>query len=564
MGVVFAVFKHALYDGPAHARGSAIGEAFEKRCEDQSILSKRLPPYLTWRCCYLLCAVLFGVARIALGFPPPDLNEKYSKFLNQLPPSVPADRFDNLVSFLTNMDLLLWLVGVVAYLPVVASAVLALPSKALQRAVATRRMLWAGWLLAFIPPFLLLLVFPIRSMVDWGALVEDVCDHSIKRTMMLPGTEIKSALEYLYDKQLLKGNLKALGEGNDVFCKQEGVQWRETFYNKTVNCVWYFEDACRITLCPTLQIEQAFQCFVNCVPFAVKMDAKGVAESFEKIFIQCTEASSDKMPKFRTNRLSGTAKQTADMLYPLIQLQREAVENIAEVSTQSTLQSEYVVGLLIGVVVGKHLLAAAISLLSGLGEASMQAKAILPALDLSGWLLILITAQAVPIYAALLAIFQQILGDYYLAGTFICIVLFLSLGILTGVHITHCTPDPLQEFHTPWFDYAARITLAVGVVAFLAVWSVSKDVDLINVQGYIQDTLLTPDVLIFVITDFLYRKIVTATAGTDFVLHAFVQAESWRQAVAPEGKEEHSLSVNDLRCLWQNNSKKKGGDPDQS
>eukprot|EP00746_Dinoflagellata_sp_MGD_P032648 gnl/MRDRNA2_/MRDRNA2_177833_c0_seq1.p1 gnl/MRDRNA2_/MRDRNA2_177833_c0~~gnl/MRDRNA2_/MRDRNA2_177833_c0_seq1.p1 ORF type:complete len:225 (+),score=42.62 gnl/MRDRNA2_/MRDRNA2_177833_c0_seq1:24-677(+) len=200
--------------------------------------------------------------------------------------------------------------------------------------------------------------------------------------------------------------------------------------------------------------------------------------------------------------------------------------------------------------VAKHLLGAAISLLSGLASSQVHCKAIIPALDLNGWLLILVTAQAVPIYAALLAIFQQILGDYYLAGSFICIVLVLSVGILTGLNITKCKPNPLEEFHAPLSEHVLMVVLVAGLVGFLSVWAAGKDVELVDVQGYIKDTFGTPDIICFVFADFLYRKIVTAVAGTDATLHAFVQAEAWRKAVDHEGKEAHSVAVHDLALLW--------------
>merc|ERR1712060_151217 len=103
----------------------------------------------------------------------------------------------------------------------------------------------------------------------------------------------------------------------------------------------------------------------------------------------------------------------------------------------------------------------------GLAEALINKKAMFPASQASGWILILTTGESVPVYIAVLAIFQQILGDFLLAVACILAAMYTSLGILTGQRMLSLKYGDAQRevlYRRIWIEYMLRIALGVGIL----------------------------------------------------------------------------------------------------
>merc|ERR1719359_874016 len=109
--------------------------------------------------------------------------------------------------------------------------------------------------------------------------------------------------------------------------------------------------------------------------------------------------------------------------------QRIAIIEASEAFTLASAQAEYIVGALVALVSAKYLVPSALSLLGGLAEALLNNKAMFPGSQQGAWILILTTCEVVPVYAALLAMFQQLIGDGVLAVACILATLYGSLGI---------------------------------------------------------------------------------------------------------------------------------------
>jgi hypothetical protein len=214
-------------------------------------------------------------------------------------------------------------------------------------------------------------------------------------------------------------------------------------------------------------------------------------------------------------------------------------------------QAEYVIGLLLAMVAGRYLLPACLSLLGGLAEALLNKKAMFPGSQAGGWILILTTGESVPLYVAVLALFQQILGGWLLTVACILAALYTSLGMLTGQRMLSLKSGDAQReilYGRVWAEYILRVFLGVGILVVLFFWDMQNNGGLMK---YVQTKVLTTEVLATAAIDLVAKKIVTAVAGTDLVLSAFVQAEHWQVNGSQEDRQVHDDQVRTLaKFLW--------------
>jgi len=226
--------------------------------------------------------------------------------------------------------------------------------------------------------------------------------------------------------------------------------------------------------------------------------------------------------------------------------QRRFVVDSAEAVTLASVQAEYIIGLLLALVAGRYLVSACLSLLGGLAEALLNKKAMFPGSQSGGWILMLTTAQSVPVYAAVLAVFQQILGDWILTLFCILVVLYTAIGILTGQRMLYIRRGDEQRqvlYRRVWGEYILRIVLGVGILGILIIWDQHKNAGLMEA---VKDEVLTTEVLISAVLDLLAQKIVTVVAGTDLVLSAFVQTEMWQLTATDEERQAHEDDVQSM------------------
>jgi hypothetical protein len=223
--------------------------------------------------------------------------------------------------------------------------------------------------------------------------------------------------------------------------------------------------------------------------------------------------------------------------------QRWGILHLSKTITAASIQSEFVVGLLISLVVGKYLVCSALSVLGGLAESLVNAKAALPSSQLGGWVLILTTFEVAPVYAALLAVFQQLVGDEILAVAGVQALLFLAMGIFTGRRILKLRDSERQLlYRRVWVEYALKCVLGLGIVASLVAWTFRKNWrDFI--AKYVHQNFLTPDVMISSLISLLAKKVLVAISGTDAILNALVQSERWHATMPDPERAAHDACV---------------------
>lgn len=550
-----------MWDDPAVANTGSIAKMFQSKADAAKFSTGRVTPFLTWRFCYLICGLFFGVARLVGGWPG-NLNgqgDKYKAFLEkQLPNSVDPKRFDNLVSFLTYEEHAVWITTCASVCLLGASMITALPGFAIPKAKLSRRLLWTGWLAAFLPPFLLFLVFPIRSVADWEGVVADVCASSVTSTLNLPfsGENLRRTLVAANEMELLPDGFLGVLEDRKSWCEEQGADWHTSFYDVTVGCAWLLEDNCREFFC-SQQNANLNQCLPDCLAYA-SGQGSGVRGRLQEGFQSCVDRSTPftlgpPPMSFQQMGSGGLSREGIVSLYrSAVYTERRSLVEASDALTLASLQAEYIVGTLIALVAGRYLVPSSLSLLGGLAEALLNNKAMFPGSQHGAWILILTTCEVVPIYAALLAMFQQLVGDAVLAVACVMATFYGSLGIFTGLRILGIhTGDEERErlYKRIWFEYALRVLCGVGMLGALIAWLAEKHDGL---RDYFQNELLTPEVLVLAIVDIFSKKVMTAICGTDFVLSAFLQTELWQDAMSLEAKDTHKAEVREVYLLMNN------------
>merc|ERR1719331_1149464 len=117
------------------------------------------------------------------------------------------------------------------------------------------------------------------------------------------------------------------------------------------------------------------------------------------------------------------------------------------------------------------------------------------------------------------------------------------------LHIKSGDEQREKMYKRVWFEYALRVLCGVGIAGALVIWATIKHSGL---RSYVEDELLTPEVIILAFIDMLSKKILTAIAGTDFVISAFVQTEMWALAMPQAEKDSHHAEVQDFDQLMSN------------
>jgi len=233
---------------------------------------------------------------------------------------------------------------------------------------------------------------------------------------------------------------------------------------------------------------------------------------------------------------------------------RQMILSGSEMATLSALQAEYAVGLLVAIVCSRILVTSALSLLTGLAEALLNQKAMFPVSQHGGWVLILTLCEAIPLYAALLAILQQLIGDYIFSVACFLWLLYLASGIRTGWRLLSLRFEGDKErdrlYRYVWMDYLAKLVCAGLIVFTLISWVESRG--LTSLQTYLFEYILEPMTIVSLLVDIVAKKIITAVAGTDLILYAYTRTELWQMEAEDNelfGKKQHRAEIEDIGTL---------------
>lgn len=389
----------------------------------------------------------------------------------------------------------------------------------------------------------------------------------MKQTFRMPGSNLEQQLQLMRQKGMLEGHaINDLRDGQDgvqQWCSQMGASWDDEFFGSAVKCAWYTDDICRKFRCVGQNPNspkagsQLQNCLSNCIEFGTTGSnrASGEQAQIKQAMLNClarggpNESSVILVARLPNLPNPPTAASFADLYDFTANLQQHAVEGMAVGATTMSLQAEYVVGMLIGVALGRSLLSASLSVLGGLAEGLLNVKAVFPAMQGPGWILMLITLEALPIYAALFGVLNQFVGDTALSVACVLAVAYLSLSALTGHRLKwtgHGDAQRQRVYMIIWLEYGLRVLFGGGVIAACGYWVLKKDQW--GLKEYVRDDLLTPQVMVAWLLDFLSKKIITAISSTDVLINAFVQSEQWQMQALQEGSAKTNFveTLNDL------------------
>lgn len=121
----------------------------------------------------------------------------------------------------------------------------------------------------------------------------------------------------------------------------------------------------------------------------------------------------------------------------------------------------------------------------------------------------------------------------------------------TGYRITSTKSGDEGRWHfyrLMWMEYGLRAVLMLVLLGALLLWVFQKNMQQ-SLLDYIREDLLTPRALVAMIADFLTRKSLTAVAGTDAMVSAFVQTETWRVKMNKDVEASQTIAAQDLERL---------------
>ncbi|CAK9081621.1 Uncharacterized protein SCF082_LOCUS38833, partial [Durusdinium trenchii] len=545
---IYSILRNGLWDDPAEAVTGAVYKEFSKQVEAKGI-HPNAAVYLTWRYCYLKCFILIGVVWAVSSWSSwlPD-RAFLDNFVRNLPEEIQANRFETFIVVMSWWDPALILVWLSSFLVVLCSIFLAAPSRVLKykNSHLSRYLVWGAWLWNFALPFAALLLFPIRFTIDWAGVQEDLCVVAVARSMNSAGTDLNSAVEQLQQQKLLAHNVQSLLVSQEeqrqvtevsarAWCQEQGQDWFQVFCQEIMECVVTVDQRCRAEVCPSAPDEELRDCLGQCLEYAQR---GSVGQQFMESLSQCGSLPSHlKAPRGNFSNALQNISQCGGSIdlevLQLMQLQQEL--NYKDQCTYSSLavdRVEFVAGAFVGINAGMLLLPSALSILGGLAESIFNLKVLLPGHQEFPFLLLLTSFEALPIYAALLAVVQQSLGDSVLFVACLAFICYVGLPALTGCLTRHLRPGPEHRwlfYRRVWLEYSLRAALVL--VMFISFGNYLR-----NLVGerFVQDHPVR--LLLLTTLSYFTRKSLTAVASTDAAVSAFLQCEHWRRSFAAEDR----------------------------
>lgn len=567
MGEVCALIKNGMWDDPAVAEAGFMFLEFNRLAQTFGYRPNYIARFLTWRCSYLICGICIGLAQLTLSFKTFDGHRaRYDAVLEQVPEVIPREYFSKMTAALAGYELSVWILSVSSLCGTMVGTCLSFPIWAMTRTRLSMKILRASWLANFLLPFGVVLVFPIRTTVDWNNIVFSACEQAVQYTFDMPGSTLRMRLSRMDSSEFpsVKKELGGLPDDIPGWCQAQGPSWHQRFYSATVRCLWLAEDECRKVGACSTQVA----CLRDCLGYALQQDEQGLqaVDMYNRTLRACLDSGGPEHVESLQDAVSllEDPQDPAQIWSFATKVQRIAVEQSATMATAASLQTEYVVGVLVAMVVGTSLIASAVSLLGGLAEALINVKAMFPGSQAPGWVIILTTLEALPLYAAFLGMLNQMIGDVWMSLACVFSISLLSLGAFTGrrmLNLKNGEQERQKLYRRIWGEYALRLILGTLIALKLFLWVANND--RLGLSDYVQKHLLTREVLIPIVLGYYSRKIITAVCGTDIVLGAFVQSELW-QAGTIYGcpANEHVISINEVRRLIFRSSGPLGADPE--
>eukprot|EP00928_Gymnodinium_smaydae_P036501 TRINITY_DN25506_c0_g1_i1.p1 TRINITY_DN25506_c0_g1~~TRINITY_DN25506_c0_g1_i1.p1 ORF type:complete len:619 (+),score=42.60 TRINITY_DN25506_c0_g1_i1:81-1937(+) len=571
---VYSTARNGLWEDPVEATTGVIFGAFE-HVSVSAGLGKPTASYLTWRYCYLQCGAFFGMLYMLTSSQ--DFQPRggiYEQLIQQFPVGLRRERFESLLAAFSWWNPITLYVWAASFALLLLAIFMSTPSRAISRRRLSRRLIWGAWLMNFVFPFVALLVFPIRSLVDWTGIESDVCTMSVMLSARAKGVNLEESILALQHLGLLKKGADTFAPGMNMsdessvraWCESEGTKWHETFHGNSVPCALATDRQCRSTVCATVldNSTKLGECVTHCLAFAQNDTEESAA--FMSSLSACNSStinpSIDSSVDVRSvDSLVSVASMysqsspidlqcsgTMQLFDELVVNQQLAIDSNARSAATFVQSIDYVVGLFVAVRAGVELLPSALSILGGLAEALINTKAVFPGSQGASWILILTTLEAIPIYSAFFAILQQLIGDAIFAISAICFVGYICLSCLTAarsLNLRESDSERQMLYRKVWCEYGLRVVLGAGGVG-AALGFIQREF------GFVQIMLVDATPFIFftlLLIDYYARKSLLAVAATDALLSAFLQSELWRSSLPSDSKSTHEATLKDLSGL---------------
>ncbi|CAD7950367.1 unnamed protein product, partial [Amoebophrya sp. A25] len=159
------------------------------------------------------------------------------------------------------------------------------------------RLMMVAWLLTFLPPFIAVIFFPVRMLLDWDAVVVGMCKDGVTYALLSSG----AGSSLMQDQMLLLSEEAPSGDFSNFvttvttstggpssssttvelngqaiasWCEAKGAGWNEQFFQTFATCAKAAEASCQRNTCDNSLVTDVISAIVPNATLSLQLESK--------------------------------------------------------------------------------------------------------------------------------------------------------------------------------------------------------------------------------------------------------------------------------------------------
>lgn len=585
MGCCWAVFKNGMWDDPVEATTGQLHTDFKEIVQARG-LGAQAAEYLTWRYSYLWAAVFFSFVNIffqwynfqADGLPT-DIREQFEA---EFGIAFDPEHFMTFAFHWRFKGIYLFCIFVLSTLVLFRALWLSRPDhSAVQNRYKSSRFVLCSWCIMFLAPFMFLLMFAVRSLIDWDGVESDLCSEFSLRAFRLQPINLTSTIDLLRTVEeevegvsLFAANTEGVPTCTAfdytchgdlaAWCTEKGIRlgqrnsagevgagsWADAVHLNLAACALRTEELCRNQLCIEAPLVQRLTCIEDCTGYWASPSTSPDQSRAVEFFKEQNCAGLQAYLRQAVENIQFDRDNPATGLLQAANNQKVALSGLWEAGRSAGTALELATGTYIGSWTAQLLLPGALSIVAGMAEGLLNVKVAFPGHQHASTTLAIAVLLPLPIYLGFFAIFQQIFGDVFFSISCIMLCAYLCASFLTAYRSMEMRSGQEERwtlYRKVWCEYGFRaLTLIGSAIAFLFFFRFNSIVRS-ALQEEIKALRWTDGVLMF--SSFLAQKGRVAVAFTDIFMKAHMRGELWTDLSPQESTDIERETLKDLGSL---------------
>mmetsp|Transcript_18425 Transcript_18425/g.38359 ORF Transcript_18425/g.38359 Transcript_18425/m.38359 type:complete len:541 (-) Transcript_18425:30-1652(-) len=470
-----------------------------------------------------------------------DLPKRKANYLTALEafPEGVSEHADGLARFMYFNDLALFVVGIIS---LIATALSYRKAKLSENVASACKLLFSAWLLNTAIPFIALSVVAGRSMIDWNGAVRSLCTSTFTGTMGQNGrypnmwtllNQLEGGEHVIVDPAWNSPSAEASIE---TFCQNHGWNWGEVFFGPLPT-----SSAGGVT---SLSIDDLSSvCNSGNILDLAKDPDFPDAQKLICYTQFCIMGNNGACPSGCTSDVCSLPQEVLfEVMAYMTTLQVSAL-----MANSALRNSEFIVGVIMGLYGVKTLLPPAISIIIGMMSGLDNVRLLFPSETSLSRMSMFLSFVTIPMMSAFLAAMQQVAGGFYLTPA----VLLLLLAGCTSFYGHKVTLNPtveeegLSKVRSQQQNLRIACVLLAGLLTAFLLYgnkAPAKLMEYVDIKS-----LLSPLGLAVFAADSLSRSSITKVVSMDLVLYGLWKQHDDNDNVLSE--EEKNVNAEKLRSM---------------